>query len=90
MSVAQGLLGLAIACAFWHAAVGILICIDLSKRGVKVNYLFIKALIPWYAHRYKSITLQETGRVGPLFYHWIVSINATLVAGIAGIVALRM
>ena len=90
MSAAHVLLGLAIACALWNAAASILICIDLGKRGVKVNYLFIKALIPWYAHRYRSITLQETGRVGPLFYHWVVSINAALVAGIAGIVALRM
>ena len=90
MSVAHGLLGLAIACAFWNVVAGILICIELSKRGVKINYVFIKALIPWYAHRYKSTTLQETGKVGPLFYHWIISINAALVAGIAGIVALRM
>ena len=90
MSVAHGLLGLAIACALWNVVAGILICIELGKRGVKVNYVLIKALMPWYAHRYGSITLHETGKVGPLFYHWIVSINAALVAGIAGIATLRM
>ena len=90
MSVAHGLLGLAIACALWNVVAGILICIELCQRGVQINYVFIKALMPWYAHRYKSITLHETGKVGPLFYHWIASINAALVAGIAGIVALRM
>jgi hypothetical protein len=29
-----------------------------------------------YAHQYKQITLQETGKVGSLFYGWLVSINA--------------
>jgi len=90
MTAAYGLLGLALACVLWNVVAGILICIELGKRGVKVNYVFIKALLPWYAHRYKKITLQETGTVGPLFYHWLVSINAALVTAIAGIVALRM
>lgn len=89
MSVAHGLLGLAIACAFWNVVAGILICIELSKRGVKVNYVFIKALIPFYAYQYKKMTRQETGRPGPLFYHWIVSINAALLAGVAWVLALR-
>lgn len=90
MSIAHGLLGLAMACALWNVVASILICIELGKRGVKVNYVFIKALIPWYAYRYKNTTLQETGKVGPFFYHWIVSINAAFVTGIAGIVALRI
>ncbi|MBP7053235.1 MAG: hypothetical protein KBE65_19685 [Phycisphaerae bacterium] len=88
MSTAHSLLGLAIACALWNVVAGILICIALSKRGVKINYLFLKALMPWYAHRYKIATLQETGEVGPLFYRWLISINAALVAGIAGVLAL--
>jgi hypothetical protein len=90
MTIAYALFGLALACVLWNVVTGILICIELGKRGVKVNYVFIKASMPWYAHRYKRITLRETGAVGPLFYHWLVSINGALVAGIAGILALRM
>jgi len=90
MTIAYGLIGLAMACVFWNVVASILICIELGKRGIKVNFVFIKALIPWYAHRYKNVTLQETGQVGPLFYHWLVSINGALLTAIAGIAALRM
>ncbi len=90
MSIAHGLLGLAIACALWNVVAGILICIHLKRRGVKIHYVFIKTLMPWYAHRHKRITPQETGKDGPFFYHWVVSVSAALVAGIAGIVALCM
>ena len=90
MSIAYCLLGLALACVAWNVVASILICIELGRRGVKVNYVFIKALIPWYAHRYKKVTIQETGNAGPLFYHWVVSINAALITGVAGLIALRM
>lgn len=88
MALAYGLFGLALACVVWNVAAGILICRALERRGVKVNYVFIKVLLPWYAHRYKRITEEETGRVGVLFTHWIISINAALVFGVAGLIAL--
>ena len=89
MSIAYALVGVAFACVFWNVIASILICIDLGKRHVKVNYVFIKMLIPWYAHRYRRLTLEETGRVGPLFYHWLISINGALVTGLAAILALN-
>ena len=87
MRIGDLLVALALACIAWNVVASILICIELGKRGVKVNYVFIKALIPVYAHRYKKITQQETGRPGPLFYHWIISINAALLTGVAGVLA---
>jgi len=33
-----------------------------------------------YLPRYRALTLQETGRVGPLFYSYIVAMNLALVA----------
>ena len=90
MSIAYGLLGLALACVAWNVVASILICMELGRRGVKVNYVFIKVLIPWYAHRYKKVTIEETGSAGSLFYHWLVSINAALITGVAGLIALHM
>ena len=52
---------------------------QLSKRGVKINFFLLKLLIIKYIHQYKQITLEETGKVGPLFYPCIVSINMALV-----------
>ncbi len=54
MSVAHGLLGLAIACALWNVVAGILICIELGKRGVKVAEAAKLAL----AGGYKSASKQ--------------------------------
>ena len=88
MTIGPILIAVALGCIAWNIVAGILICNELGKRGVKVNYVFIKALIPFYAHRYKKMTRQETGRAGPLFYHWIISINAALVTAVAGLLAL--
>jgi hypothetical protein len=52
---------------------------ELYKRGVKINVLFIRLLTLKYIHQYKQITLEETGKVGPLFYPCIISINIALV-----------
>ena len=52
---------------------------QLSKRGVKINFFLLKLLIIKYIHQYKQITLEESGKVGPLYYPCIVSINMALV-----------
>jgi hypothetical protein len=71
----------------WYIVYSIIIVNELLKRGQKINFTFIKAIIPVYAHRYKKISLEETGKVGSLFYHWIFSINTNLVFSIAAIVS---
>jgi len=57
---------------------------ELSKRGVKINFFLLRLLIIKYIQQYKHITLAETGKVGPLFYPCIVSINMTLIFAIIG------
>jgi hypothetical protein len=58
---------------------------ELSRRGVKINYLFIRPLIIKYMHLYRQITLKEDGKVGPLFYPCIGSINLALILVLAGL-----
>ena len=72
----------------WCIVSSIIIVNKLLKRGQKVNFIFIKAMIPVYAHRYKKITLEETGKVGSLFYHWVISINTALIFGVASIITI--
>jgi len=88
MEIGHLLITTAFGCIAWNVVASILICIELGKRDVKVNYVLIKALIPFYVFRYKKITQQETGTPGPLFYHWIISINTALVVAVAGLLAL--
>ena len=53
----------------------------------KINFIFIKVLIPIYAHRYKKITFEESGKIGSLFYHWVIAINMALVFAVAAIIS---
>ncbi|MHC4325965.1 MAG: hypothetical protein ACYSUX_16970 [Planctomycetota bacterium] len=57
----------------------------LSRRGIKINYPFIKVLIIKYVHQYRKITLQESGKPGPWFYSYVISMNLALVFAITGI-----
>ncbi len=70
---------MAIYCVIWYVVTTILIYENLRRRGEKVNFILLRMFAPWYASRYKTITKTETGRVGTLFYQWVISINLTMV-----------
>ena len=70
----------------WYVVSSIMIYNELKKRNVKVNFLIIRFMIIPYANKYKEITKNETGKVGSLFYHWIISINVVLVFAVATII----
>jgi len=88
MSLAVVFAVVAFASVAWNVVSTIMIVRWLQEKGHKVNFVLIKALAPVYAHHYKRMTLEEAGRVGPLFFHWIISINVTLFAGILAVVLL--
>jgi hypothetical protein len=64
---------------------GIMIVNEVSKRGVKISFLWLRLYFVMYIHRYKKITKQETGKVGPLYYPCIISVNLSWVCAIAGL-----
>ena len=70
------------AAVIWHVTTTILIYDALQKRNFKMNFLLWRLLAPKYASQYREITRKETGRTGPLFYHWIASINVALIAAV--------
>ena len=87
MNISDILLAVAIASALWGVASAVLIAEALRKRGVKVNWVFLRLLIlSKYLGQYRDITRQETGRSGSLFYSYVVAMNLALVTAIAGIV----
>ena len=59
---------------------------EVSKRGGKINILWLRLYIIKYIHKYKLLTKEETGKVGPLFYPCIISINLALVSLIAAFI----
>ena len=70
----------------WYIVTSLMIVNELLKRGQKINFIFIKLMLPVYAHRYKKMTQEETGKVGLLFYHWVISINTALVFAVTAII----
>ena len=71
----------------WYIVSGIMIFNELKKRGERVYFIFLNFMLPFYASKYKKITLEETGTVDRLFYHWLISINIALIFAIAAIIS---
>ncbi len=78
MSTASVFLCIALACVAWGVVVSILIFESLRRRGEKVNFLFLRFMVPFYAHRYAELTRAETGKAGPLFVHFLLAFNLAL------------
>jgi hypothetical protein len=76
------LIGLILVCAVWAVVASLRIAGDLKKRGLPVSYVWLRVMILKYLHQYSRITQEETGRVGPLFYHYVVPLNVALVLAI--------
>ena len=72
------LIGLILVCGTWAVAASLLIAQDLERRGVRVSYLWLRVMILKYLGQYRQMTLQETGQVGSLFYHYVIPLNIAL------------
>jgi hypothetical protein len=59
---------------------------ELSKRGVKINFILLRLYLIKYIHQYKLLTLKETGKTGPLYYPCVVSVSLALVLAIVGLI----
>ena len=78
---------LAIVFAVINIATTIRIVHELTKRDVKINFFLLRLYILKYVNQYRKITLQETGRIGAMYYFWIISINLVLLSAFAALIA---
>ncbi len=83
--MANALLGLAIMFVGLFVVFSIMIVNEVSKRGIKINYFLLRLYIIKYIHQYRKITKQETGKVGPLYYPCVISVNLAWICAIAGL-----
>ena len=74
------LLILALVCVGLFVVFSMMIVHQVSKRGVKINFFLLRLLIIKYIHQYRKMTVEETGKVGPLYYPCLVSVNLALVS----------
>jgi len=80
----QVFLVLAVTTVIAHVVILILIMAELDRRGYKTNILLARIYTFKYLSAYKETTRKETGKVGPLYGLWILTINLTLVFALAG------
>ncbi len=64
----------------------IIIAAFLSKRGIRINYLFFRVLMFKYINQYRRITMEETGKPGPWFYSFVTAMILTLIFAMTGII----
>jgi len=79
-------LGMALVFVGLFVILSIMIVNEVSKRGVKINFFLLRLYIIKYIHQYRKLTLDESGRVGPLYYPCIISVNLALILAIAGLI----
>jgi hypothetical protein len=65
----------------------IMIVREVSKRGIKINYVLLRLYIIKYIDQYKQLTREETGKVGPLYYPCVGSYVTALVFAIIYLIA---
>ena len=68
-----------LACGAWAVVASVLIARYLEKHGTSVDFLWLRVMILKYLGQYREVTLKETQRVGPLFYHYVVPLSVALV-----------
>lgn len=79
------LLALAVACAAAAVVAALRITAALDRMGVRTPPPLLRALVLRNLLRYREITQHETGRVGPLFWAYVVPVNAALVLAVAAL-----
>ena len=84
--MANVLLGLALVFVGSFIVLSMMIVHEVSKRGVKINFLWLRLYIIIYIHQYRKLTLEESGRIGPLYLPCIISVNLALIFAIAGLI----
>jgi len=86
MGVFYTLSFLAVVGALWATVAAILIAIYLEKKGTKTPFFLFKFYLFRNQRLYKEITLKENGKIGPLYYQFVVPINVALLCGLAALV----
>ncbi|MHC5039745.1 MAG: hypothetical protein ACYTHM_20770 [Planctomycetota bacterium] len=69
----------AIPLVVWAIIAAFLMARELEKRGHEVSFIWMRLMIFKYIHQYTRVTREETGRVGPLLYHYVIPLNLALV-----------
>ncbi|MBA7651334.1 hypothetical protein ES703_59153 [subsurface metagenome] len=77
---------LAIISAICGTVFSLMITSFLSKRGIKINYIFLRLFMFKYIQQYRTFTVEENGKPGNLFYGFLTSMILALVFAVIGVI----
>lgn len=86
MIVSTILIAVALVSVVWSVVSSLVIADVLQKRGIKINWIFLRITIIRYVRQYRDVTRQETGHTGFWFYSFVIAVNLALVTAIAGLI----
>lgn len=86
MTLAAVLLSLTVACGLWAGVSAVLLANALGRHGIRTPFPFWGVLVFRNLHRYSALTRSATGRIGLLFYSYVVAINTALALVLAAFV----
>jgi hypothetical protein len=70
---------IALACIIWSITALMIISSKVSKSGTRVHFFLITLLFFRYISIYEDLTRKETGKKGPLVYHFIIPLWIALI-----------
>ncbi len=79
------LLAIAVLCAAWAVASALMMTRMLDQRGLNTPPPLIGPFLFRNLGRYREVTRRVTGKVGSLFYSYVIPINAALVLALASL-----
>lgn len=77
---------LAVACAVTGVVLMMAMTAAVRARGYKINWAFLRLFVLKYISDYRNITIKESGRPGPLFYPFVISMNLALLFAVLGLI----
>lgn len=72
------LIVLIMVCLVWAVTASLMIAAYLQKRGVWIRGLLLRVMTLDFIDEYRRLTVQERGRAGTLFNHYIGAIIAAM------------
>lgn len=79
MGIQDILMIIALVCIAWSITALMIISAKVSRSGTRVNFFLITLLFFRYLSVYEDLTRKETGKTGPLIYHFVIPLWIALI-----------
>ena len=70
---------IALVCIIWSITALMIISGKVSKSGTRVHFFLLTLLFFRYISVYEDLSKKETGRTGPLVYHFVIPLWIALI-----------